>query len=223
VSTLTGQDHFLQFAEFRFATQLWQTNKKPLNEGVSNTRIVMRILLVLLFLLSFNSLASEASRTYFEESISFESYLNENTRLKANYQCDFNKAQNRYFEFIFAVLTIETKDENEIINSQIIAKPAIDKIKRLGASRLTNEHSFSEIICVTEKSAYVFQTEVIRQINHPMGTGYSWVTKYTFTEQNGDIKLMPYFREDNKSFYGLGNVTEASSFKKVEFNYVVTE
>jgi len=183
----------------------------------------MRIFLTSLFILSFNSLASETSRLYFEESTSFESYLNENTRLKANHQCDFNKTQNRYFEFIFAVLTIETKEESEIINSQVIAKPALDKIKKLGASRLTNEHSFSEIICVSEKYAYVFQTEVIRQINKPTGTGYSWVTKYTFTDQNGDIKLIPYFREDNKSFYGLGNVAEASAFNKVEFKYVVAE
>jgi hypothetical protein len=183
----------------------------------------MRFFLISLLLLSFNSLASEASRIYFEEGISFESYLNENSRLKVNHQCNFNKTKNRYFEFIFAVLTIETKEENEIINSQVIAKPALDKIKKLGASRLTNEHSFSEIICVTEKSAYVFQTEVIRQINKPTGTGYSWVTKYTFTDQNGSIKLMPYFREDNKSFYGLGNVIEASAFKKVEFKYVVAE
>jgi hypothetical protein len=29
---------FLQFAEFRFAQQLWQTNKKPLNEGVMATK-----------------------------------------------------------------------------------------------------------------------------------------------------------------------------------------
>jgi len=125
----------------------------------------MRIFLISLFILSFNSLASETSRLYFEESISFESYLNENSRLKSNHQCDFNKTQNRYFEFIFAVLTIETKEESEVINSQIIAKSALDKIKKLGASRLTNEHSFSEIICVSEKYAYVFQTEVIRQIN----------------------------------------------------------
>ena len=80
----------------------------------------MRIFLISLFLLSLDALASETSRIYFDESISFESYLNENSRLKANYQCDFNKHQNRYFEFIFAVLTIETKEENETINSQII-------------------------------------------------------------------------------------------------------
>jgi hypothetical protein len=67
----------------------------------------MRNFLLLLFLLSFNSLASETSRIYFDENISFDDYLNENVRLKSNYQCDFSKAQNHYFEFIFAVLTIE--------------------------------------------------------------------------------------------------------------------
>jgi len=183
----------------------------------------MRIFLISLFLLSLDALASETSRIYFDESISFESYLNENSRLKANYQCDFNKHQNRYFEFIFAVLTIETKEENKTINSQIIAKPALDKIIKLGASRLTNEHSFSEIICVTEKIAYVFQTELIRQINKPTATGYSWVTKYSFIDQSSGVKLIPHFREDNKSFYGLGNVIEASAFKKVQFKYIVTE
>jgi len=183
----------------------------------------MRIFLVSFFLLSFNSVASEASRTHFEERTSFESYLIENSRLKSKHQCDFNKTQNRYFEFIYAVLTIGTNEESEIVNSQIMAKPSLDKIKALGASRLINEHSFSEIICVTEKFAYVFQTEVIRQTNKSTGTGYSWVTKYTFTDQNSNIKLIPYFREDNKTFYGLGNVTEASAFNKVELKYAVAE
>jgi hypothetical protein len=155
-----------------------------------------------------------------KDPVSFSHFWGKSEDLRSKYSCNFHKVNNPYFEFMFAVLDIESNDQEEIENTGILSTYSNKLISEKLLSKTVVKNTFSDILCITDSSAFVLNRMILRVKPDGYAFGVTSVVKYEYALENSLIKLKIH---EGKSvdWYHMSETIDAHIFYKIKFEQAV--